>query len=298
MTEARAVVESLRAGEIPPALRELLSRPTATAELIALAIDGAGDDAARAAIDGYRAAGLDQDITLASQFYPPVFGADWFLRAEVDVANRMSDFGARVQGGALADGLDDIAREAARLADMRASYRRWGEAHDIHVLESQALARLLEAAGGLKRKRVLEIGCEEGRLLRAIRAQGAQVMGVDVAPGVVVIEGEEPLEVITGDAMTVDVGAPFDAVVAVAVFEWGSGWDPSQAPALLPRLYELTAPGGVCVVENVAIPLTFDDDELRAAGFERLDTNVLSATTVPRSVGAQGGRGVAMRRPS
>ncbi len=62
---------------------------------------------------------------------------------------------------------------------------RWwdprGEMAPLHVINPVRTRYIEQAAGGLKGKRVLDVGCGGGILSEALVARGAQVLGIDLA---------------------------------------------------------------------------------------------------------------------
>ncbi len=158
----------------------------------------------------------------------------------------------------------------------------------LHVLQAMALQRATTALGPLRSARVLEVGPQDGGLLHALEAKGAQVTAVDLAPRV-----HHPI-MVQGDFMTAALQPPYDLVVATAVFEFGSGWVHTAPPgrsdlALLQRLRELLAPGGVAVVENIGYPVPFSPDVALDAGLVPVRGGLVHHLT-------EGGRGCTLRR--
>jgi 2-polyprenyl-6-hydroxyphenyl methylase/3-demethylubiquinone-9 3-methyltransferase len=72
--------------------------------------------------------------------------------------------------------------EIARFEKLAASW--WdlrGEMGPLHTINPPRVAYIEQAAGGLKGKRVLDVGCGGGILTEALAARGANVLGIDLA---------------------------------------------------------------------------------------------------------------------
>jgi SAM-dependent methyltransferase len=67
-------------------------------------------------------------------------------------------------------------------ADEYASYVTWREQNGPEADPFGLLAPLLDLLGGIDGRRVLDAGCGEGYLARALAARGAHVTGIDVSP--------------------------------------------------------------------------------------------------------------------
>ncbi|WP_182111381.1 MULTISPECIES: bifunctional 2-polyprenyl-6-hydroxyphenol methylase/3-demethylubiquinol 3-O-methyltransferase UbiG [unclassified Actinotalea] len=101
--------------------------------------------------------------------------------------------------------------------------------------------------------RVLDVGCGEGLLTRRLAgAATREVVGVDASPVVVDrarAQADSPLlRYVTGDAMTADLGGPFDLVTCVATLHHLPLRDG------IARLRGLVAPGGALVVVGLSNP--------------------------------------------
>ncbi len=82
-------------------------------------------------------------------------------------------------------------------------------------------AAILEAAAIARGQRMLDVGCGSGTLLAAGIDTGAEVVGIDISPGMAEAAARRApaATVIVGDAQTLDLlaaapGAPFDRVVS------------------------------------------------------------------------------------
>jgi len=79
--------------------------------------------------------------------------------------------------------------DPAELARFDRTAQRWwdpaGEFRPLHVLNPVRLAYVIEHCGGLRGKRVLDIGCGGGLLSEAMAQAGALVTGIDLAPATI-----------------------------------------------------------------------------------------------------------------
>lgn len=92
--------------------------------------------------------------------------------------------------------------------------------------------------------RVLDVGCGEGLLTRRMAPFAREVVGVDAdADAIELARAQAPdVTYVHGDALTADVGGPFDLVTCVATLHHMDLADG------LTRLRDLVAPGGTLVV--------------------------------------------------
>ncbi len=139
--------------------------------------------------------------------------------------------------------VSDVARDfdriAAALADGPVDRR-------LSSAEHAVLNAIPESA-----RSVLDVGCGDGLLTRAIARRGIAVTGIDVAAGMIALarartNPAEPIQYRVDDVMRTKALAPsYDAVVCVNVVH--------HAPLALivPRLAALVAPGGVLVIQDV-----------------------------------------------
>jgi ubiquinone/menaquinone biosynthesis C-methylase UbiE len=112
----------------------------------------------------------------------------------------------------------------------------------------------VEAAGDVRGRRVLDLGCGEGSLTLDIARRGAEVVGIDLSPGMIQVATRR-MEIFMPDARAEFVAAPaeqlpfqddsFDVVVGRFILHH---LDMDRAPAEIARVLR---PGGVAVfVEN------------------------------------------------
>lgn len=93
-------------------------------------------------------------------------------------------------------------------------------AHGRHVSDLAApVVDLLDPRPG---ERILDLGCGEGTLGRAIAARGARVLGIDASPSMVAAARASGLDAEMMDAQELPFTAAFDAVFTNAVLHWVS----------------------------------------------------------------------------
>ncbi len=100
--------------------------------------------------------------------------------------------------------------DPAELAKFSALAHRWwdptSEFRPLHEINPLRLAHIEKLAGGLKGKRILDVGCGGGILAEAMAAKGAIVTGIDLA--------DKPLKVAmlhrmeTGSTVEISIDPP------------------------------------------------------------------------------------------
>ncbi len=145
------------------------------------------------------------------------------------------------------------------------AWARYAEPHNRPLFEA-VLHAAASPLGGLDGRRLLDVGCGTGLVLRLARERGASVHGVDVVPGMLALaaEAEPSAELHLGDLQFLpfpDAGvrpagsdaagsdAGFDAVTAVNALQFAA--DPVAAVAEAARVIR---PGGVLVASFFAAP--------------------------------------------
>ena len=111
---------------------------------------------------------------------------------------------------------------------------------------------------------VLDVGCGEGTLARALRSKAKRVVGIDLDAASIAIARNTPIEgieYIVGDFLSYSFPpAAFDAVLSVATLHH------MNAVASLRRMSELVRPGGIVGVIGLARDESLLDHALSAAG--------------------------------
>lgn len=163
------------------------------------------------------------------------------------------------RGGSTADAGRDAARGPAPNADDSElgkfdalSHRFWdplGEFRPLHVL-NPVRARFVADRAQLAGARVLDVGCGGGLLCEAFARAGADVTGIDLAPGMVEVAKlhavEQGLAIDYHVADADAVPAAFDVVTSMEMLEHVP--DPGRMMATLSRLVR---PGGNVFVSTV-----------------------------------------------
>jgi SAM-dependent methyltransferase len=132
---------------------------------------------------------------------------------------------------------------------------------------------LLELAGDLAGRRVLDLGCGDGTLTVRLVEAGAVVVAVDADPSMVRATRARGIDARVADARSLDgVDGPFDIVLSNAVLHWIP--EPTRVARAVARVLR---PGGVFVAEagghgNVAAVRVALAAALRATGHRGVAT--------------------------
>lgn len=150
---------------------------------------------------------------------------------------------------------------------------RYGEENPQYKNHALIISELEKHLGGLKGKKILDIGCGNGALLELLeKKHGVEGYGIDPAFKNVQIAGKRGLKrVVKGDATALKDQFPkrvkFDAVISSFVLEPFVVGD-ADAKRILRAAHSMTGPGGVQV--------HFTDEPSVAGKFlEQLGANVV-----------------------
>jgi len=136
------------------------------------------------------------------------------------------------------------------------SHRFWdprGEFRPLHVL-NPVRARFVAERAGLQGARVLDVGCGGGLLCEALANAGAQVVGIDLAPGMIAVARLHAREqslaidyrICDADSLTGRLPETFDVVTCMEMLEHV----PAPA-AMVATLARLVRPGGAVFVSTL-----------------------------------------------
>lgn len=134
---------------------------------------------------------------------------------------------------------------------------------------------LVDALALRPQDRVIEFGCDTGQVTERLVATGAKVVAVDALPAMLVAARRRApqAEFLEGDALTVDLPGPFDAVVLSFVLH---NLDADQRRALLRRSRSLLRPDGRVALLEWALPRS----ALRARVWRSLLARIEPSTNV------------------
>lgn len=157
------------------------------------------------------------------------------------------------QGAAIVSNVDpgEIARFDAVAA-------RWwdpgGEMAPLHVINPVRTRYIERAAGGLRGKTAVDIGCGGGLLSEALAARGAKVLGIDLAEDVLEAarrhqaQSKLPVEyrAVAAEALADEMSAAFDLVTCLEMLEHVP--DPASVIAACAKL---ARPGATLVFSTI-----------------------------------------------
>lgn len=148
---------------------------------------------------------------------------------------------------------DTETHEQAILRSWKRNAGPWEEAVRSGAIESRVLrtnSAIISAVVRHQPRKVLDVGCGEGWLARALEQQGVAVSGIDVVPQLVErarTSCRGQFEVMSYKSLALDkLAAPFDVVVCNF-----SLLGESSTEALLASVPALLAERGVCVIQTL-----------------------------------------------
>ena len=148
--------------------------------------------------------------------------------------------------------------DPAELARFDAIAARWwdpnGEMGPLHAINPARTSYIERAAGGLKGKRAVDIGCGGGLLSEALAARGASVTGIDLANEVLdaarlhASQSGASVEyrAIAAEALALEAPGAFDLVTCLEMLEHVP--DPASVVA---ACAQLVRPGGTVVFSTI-----------------------------------------------
>ena len=107
------------------------------------------------------------------------------------------------------------------------------------------------------RQDVLDIGCGRGEFLDLLRQQGIRARGLDINHEMVEVCRQRGLDASEGDALGYLRGLPDESLGGVFAAQVVEHLEPDYLVALLQRMYEVLAPGGVLALETVNVACWF-----------------------------------------
>lgn len=135
---------------------------------------------------------------------------------------------------------------------------RWWDVHGemapLHHINDARLGYVEHCAGGLKGRRVLDVGCGGGILTEAMAARGAEVLGIDLAGASLEVARLHALETgiapsyrqISAEDLALEQPGAYDVVTCLEMLEHVP--DPA---AIIRACAQLCAPGGTLVFSTI-----------------------------------------------
>jgi 2-polyprenyl-6-hydroxyphenyl methylase / 3-demethylubiquinone-9 3-methyltransferase len=148
--------------------------------------------------------------------------------------------------------------DSAEIAKFDAIAKRWwdptGEMAPLHVINPLRTRYIEKAAGGLRGKSVVDVGCGAGILSEALAARGAKVVGIDLAQEVLeaarrhLVESKLAVDYrdISAEALAQEWPDAFDVVTCLEMLEHVP--DPAAVVAATAKLVK---PGGTVVFSTI-----------------------------------------------
>jgi 2-polyprenyl-6-hydroxyphenyl methylase / 3-demethylubiquinone-9 3-methyltransferase len=148
--------------------------------------------------------------------------------------------------------------DPAELAKFGALAHRWwdptSEFKPLHDINPLRLDYIAERCGGLRGKRVLDVGCGGGILAEAMATQGAHVTGIDLSDKALGVARLHQLEsasdvdyqLIAAEALALVAAGTFDVVVCMELLE-----HVPEPASTIGACAQLTRPGGTVIFSTI-----------------------------------------------
>lgn len=148
--------------------------------------------------------------------------------------------------------------DPAELAKFGALAHRWwdptSEFKPLHDINPLRLGYIAERCGGLRGKRVLEVGCGGGILAEAMAAQGARVTGIDLSDKALSVARLHQLEsgadvdyrLIAAEALASEGAGTYDVVTCMELLE-----HVPEPASTIAACAQLTEPGGTVIFATI-----------------------------------------------
>jgi 2-polyprenyl-6-hydroxyphenyl methylase/3-demethylubiquinone-9 3-methyltransferase len=148
--------------------------------------------------------------------------------------------------------------DPAELAKFGALAHRWwdpsSEFKPLHDINPLRLGFIAARCGGLRGKRVLDVGCGGGILAEAMAVEGAQVIGIDLSDKALAVARLHQLEsgvqvdyrVVDAEALARETPGAFDVVTCMELLE-----HVPQPASMVDACARLARPGGLVVFSTI-----------------------------------------------
>lgn len=148
--------------------------------------------------------------------------------------------------------------DPAELAKFGALAHRWwdptSEFKPLHDINPLRLGYIAERCGGLRGKRVLDVGCGGGILAEAMAAHGARVTGIDLSDKALGVARLHKLEsgaevdyrLIAAEALALEGASTYDVVTCMELLE-----HVPEPASTIAACAQLTRPGGTVIFSTI-----------------------------------------------